>query len=463
MHANQLPDPGMPSLPRRSSPALHLWALVVLTSLVCAGCMSHIPRITSSSGSIPANRLPPEILNSSRSDLVPIDFTLLRQQPPKSHVIGPRDVLGVYVQGVVPSASDETPPPFSSTSTTRDAYPSTGLLQGPAVGLPLTVNDDGKLDLPLVKPVHLAGLTLDQATARIRQAYTVDRAILKPNRDYVIVRLIKSRVHRVLVVREDFPGSFSVQYARKDQYLQSRRGSAEVLDLPAFENDVLHALLATGGLPGQDAHNAVWIMRSRTARLSDMEAATAEIANGQDPRKLFDAAKLTRSYLRIPLRVAPGEELPFGPADVVLEDGDVVYLENRLREVFYTGGLLPGGQIPMPRDYDIDVIAAIAMANGYAGGPINGGQQNFHNGPGSIVAPTQALVVRTLPNGEQVKIRVELNRAVIDRHERIFIQPNDLIMLQYTPWEYAGNFLMNAVTFNVTFVPTNLAGVTPAN
>ena len=43
-------------------------------------------------------------------------------------------------------------------------------------------------------------------------------------------------------------------------------------------------------------------------------------------------------------------------------------IEGREREVFYTGGLLPGGEWPLPRDYDLDVLGAIAMAGQGAGG-----------------------------------------------------------------------------------------------
>ncbi len=52
----------------------------------------------------------------------------------------------------------------------------------------------------------------------------------------------------------------------------------------------------------------------------------------------------------------------FRPEDIILEEGDVVYIESRDAEVFYTGGLLPGGEFPIPRDYDLDVLGAMALA-----------------------------------------------------------------------------------------------------
>jgi hypothetical protein len=42
---------------------------------------------------------------------------------------------------------------------------------------------------------------------------------------------------------------------------------------------------------------------------------------------------------------------------VILNEGDVVYLPRRV-EYFYTGGLLRGARIPLPRDEDIDALEA---------------------------------------------------------------------------------------------------------
>ncbi len=62
------------------------------------------------------------------------------------------------------------------------------------------------------------------------------------------------------------------------------------------------------------------------------------------------------AILKIPLRLPPGVIPSFRPDDVILKDGDVVYIESRDAEVFYTGGLLPGGEYQIPRDYDLDVL-----------------------------------------------------------------------------------------------------------
>src|SRR5262249_39825133 len=153
-----------------------------------------------------------------------------------------------------------------------------------------------------------------------------------------------------------------------------------------------------------------------------------------------------RTAIKIPLRVKPGEPLSFGPQDVILHAGDVVYLESRDREVFYCGGLLPGGEVPLPRDRDIDVMEAIALVNGSIGGPggvTGAGTFRTGAGPGNIIPPTRAVVLRKLPNGQQLAIRSDLSRARYDVKERIIIQPGDFIMLHYKPSEIASNVALN--------------------
>jgi hypothetical protein len=241
---------------------------------------------------------------------------------------------------------------------------------------------------------------------------------------------------------------------RKDGVLFAKRGQAEVVDLPAYENDVLHALAATGGLPGLDCINQVWILRTSTDR--GLEATQQQVQAGDYPRRVFDQLGGEANAIRIPMRTCVNEPLPFGPEDILLYDGDIVYIEPRIADVFYTGGLLPGGQIPLPRDHDVDVIEAIALAQGSVGGPGGvSGSSVFRAGagPGNVVPPTRALILRKLPNGQQLAIRADLSRAMRDPKERIIIQPGDVVMLHYKPGELAANVTLNFFNFNFLLSP----------
>ena len=102
----------------------------------------------------------------------------------------------------------------------------------------------------------------------------------------------------------------------------------------------------------------------------------------------------------------------------------------------------------MPRDEDIDVIEAIALANGSTGGPLGQSGDALSQGtPGHMVRPTRVIILREMPDGRQLPIRVDLARAMTDQKERILIQPNDVVMLQFKPQQAVFNGLLNFVNF----------------
>ena len=138
----------------------------------------------------------------------------------------------------------------------------------------------------------------------------------------------------------------------------TRKGMSHAIDLRAYENDVLHALSATGGMPGNDATSEVIILRGGFSNQQQRDY-FMESMNDPDARTEFVGHP---NVVRIPLRLGPNDPIPnVSEKDIILNAGDVVFVQSRETEVFYTGGLLNGGQYPIPRDYDIDVVQAIAM------------------------------------------------------------------------------------------------------
>ena len=133
------------------------------------------------------------------------------------------------------------------------------------------------------------------------------------------------------------------------------------------------------------------------------------------------------AILRIPLR-SPG----FGdlrPEDVILGPGDVVVVPDRRHEVFYVVGALSttntvrftvgnrerelGVGFVLPRDREIDVVTAVAMA-GYID---------------PIYSPTTVTVHRVLPGCQPLLIHVDLIAARYDYRETVLVQPGDIIYL----------------------------------
>ncbi|REJ85949.1 MAG: hypothetical protein DWQ34_28020 [Planctomycetota bacterium] len=145
---------------------------------------------------------------------------------------------------------------------------------------------------------------------------------------------------------------------------------------------------------------------------------------------------------RIPVRLADGEYPHVTEADVTLYDGDIVFIESRETEVFYTGGLLGGGQFTLPRDYDLTLTQAISIAQSQAANATAlraiGGVSALNSDV--TISPSHAVVLRTLPDGRRFTIEADLYRALRRKEEDISIQPGDMIILQYTPLEAVAAF-----------------------
>src|SRR5262249_40043507 len=151
---------------------------------------------------------------------------------------------------------------------------------------------------------------LVEATDKIREAYTGEHQLLQPGQEVINVTVIKARSVQALVLREDSIMNWPI-FKANSSTLAVKRGSGKAIDLPIYQNDVLHALTETGGLPGSDAGHEVWILRG--AQKENWEAVTSVLDREGDPTKVLSQDTSTR-VVRIPLKVLPGEPLIFTPA-----------------------------------------------------------------------------------------------------------------------------------------------------
>ncbi|HUT12956.1 MAG TPA: polysaccharide biosynthesis/export family protein [Thermoguttaceae bacterium] len=416
-------------------------AAVALMIPLLAGCTTYWH-------SVPAYG--PNFLDAPRASQETINFIRLRQDPPKEYLLAQGDILGIFIQGVV-GGVEEVPAVQLST---QEKVP-------PAIGAPVPVQDDGTIALPFVPPIQVDGLTLIEVGQKIRKAYTVDEQILPPGEDRIIVTLMKARIYRVLVVREDRTGSgwsgsgASGMYGggygnRQNLGLDvQRRGMTYSVELPAYQNDVLHALAEAGGLPGLDAKNEIRILRGSFKDATEMDRLKRGFDNHATRDGVLDELLEDNPFeTLIPLRTGPGEPLvEFDQEDIILQEGDIVFIESNEGDVFYTGGLLPGYQFPIPRDYDLDILGAIALAGGHvAFTPVSGGYSG--SGGGALFPPTRAIVLRKV-DGCQQAIRVDLKKALCDPTQRIVIQPHDFIVLEYKPHEVILNYLFDKYDYGM--------------
>lgn len=433
---------------RRSS---RWWALVVVATIstFLTGCTTLLTPLSG----VPAHRLPREFFAKPKNNLMPIDISRLRQDPPREYLLAAEDILGIYIEGVLGDA--ENLPPVH--------FPEGQSLLPPAIGYPVPIREDGTLSLPLIPPLQVQGLTLPQATDLIRKAYTVDQQILQPGKDRIIVTLIQERTYNVIVIRQDMGsdqrGPMIGRQGRGGMFTERGTlagGSGEVIKLPAYQNDVLHALAQTGGLPGPDAKNEIKILRGDSMDAQKRDEFVRKFYQQKcEPGPCLCMPPLPEdpAIIRIPLRLPPGVTPSFQPEDIILQDGDIVLIESRETEVFYTGGMLGAGEYQLPRDYDIDVLTALSSVGpgvGASQGGGRGGGGGFGQFGGNAatqlggVPPGDLFILRKTPCGGQIVINVDMNRAIRDPSARPLIQAGDILILRFKPEEELLNFGLGA-------------------
>ena len=418
-----------------------MWNVHKLTALLLIGGFASFVGCKSYG---PTNLTPAkDVLNASccKPDTeTQINFLTLRRTPPAEYVLDKGDTLGIYIQGITGDKETPIPVNFPDASGGR-----------PALGYPVPIRDDGYISLPLISPVRVAGLTIGEAESKIIAAYTKKEKILLEGNEKILVTLMKPRTYNVLVIREDGGGSSNLQnnLNRNQIYMdESKQTESFSIELDAYENDVLHALSETGGMPSERAKNEIVVLRGG---MNNPNAGSIVQAIGASPTDNNQATTIDQAnVIRIPIKGEAGMFPTLSEADITLEDGDIVFIEGRERDVFYTGGLLDGGRFPLPRDYDIDVLEAMSMAGGSVSAAAGSSGNGSFSGIGSIMPATQVTVLRKC-GCEQVAIDVDLRYALANPSERVIIQPGDLIVLEYRKNELAVNSIASIFQFGGIF------------
>ena len=155
--------------------------------LVCAASGGCAALTNPVADGVPVRRLPPELLAPAHEGEQTLPLTLLGQPQPAAYLLAPGDVLGVYVEGFLGDRNLPLPIHEAYNIQLLDRNP-----VAPAVGYPVPVQADGTVELPLVGPVAVAGLTAPQAMTAIRKVYT-DKQLLKADSDRVLVSLLDPR------------------------------------------------------------------------------------------------------------------------------------------------------------------------------------------------------------------------------------------------------------------------------
>lgn len=190
-----------------------------------------------------------EVLNRiPKAQFAPIDLRLLGQTPPPEHLVGDGDILGIYIEGGPGQSAGEMPVRFPDDSNLA-----------PAIGYPIPVRNGGYIRVPEIGVLYVSGMTIWQIEERIRHILIHEKKSHQPDKTQIHVSLMWTRSVDIMVIRQE--ETDATKLIAPSNGSDSDRRSGQVVQLPAFRNDVLNALLETGGLPSGEAENSVYIYK----------------------------------------------------------------------------------------------------------------------------------------------------------------------------------------------------------
>jgi polysaccharide export outer membrane protein len=260
--------------------------------------------------------------------------------------------------------------------------------------VPARVAQDGTVMVPLIGSVPVGGVEPIAAEQRIAAA-AIERGIYR--QPYVTLTVTEPAVNRVTVL-----GAVA---------------KPGVVELPRGSCDLASAIAAAGGLAKNASTRIEILHRGERSFLAD----NANQPNGASANGVtlasYDApsgASDRQDVSRIDLAQAG----PAAQQNRRLDDRDVVMVMPEETHVIHVTGLVKKpNQLELPRDKDIRVLDAIAMAGGVA----------------SPVAD-KVFVIRQVPNDPQpAVIKVSIAKAKRLGDENLLLAAGDLVSVESTP------------------------------
>lgn len=295
-----------------------------------------------------------------------VDLTRLTGSVARSDVIGLGDVLEITI--------------------------SAGLAEEDTVTFPVRVNEQGQAVISQVGPVTLEGLDLEEAEAAIAMACEQAGFYLSP---HVTVTTKRRNLYQITVI-----GAVEEQ------------GTYEI---PAGSSDLLHAIVAAGGLATNAGTNVEIRQAARPDRQT--EPAVAGVDGGGDYALAGHTVGVSQSVPHV-VTVNLATISESDSTNYRLDDGAVVMVETRDPPALQVLGLVSKPDVyDYPIGENLRLLGALAMAGGRSNPVAN-----------------RVLVIRQDPEtGEQAVIQVNYNRAKDDLTENMLLQPGDTVIVDQTP------------------------------
>jgi len=263
-----------------------------------------------------------------------------------------------------------------------------GLEEEEVLAKPVRIADDGSIHVSLVGTVNVAGLDEQQAAQRIKAA-AIERGIYR--HPQVTVKFAQRAVNHITVlgaVAE--PGTHRI---------------------PRGSSNLIAAIAAAGGFT-EEAGTEVEVLHQASNYLADTTPASASPVQ----QASFQAPPLERPAARTE-RIDLAMAAPHKRQNLLLGDQDVVMVHPADKRVVHVAGLvrLPN-QFEMPKDQDLYVLDAIAMAGGKS----------------SSVADKVYVIRRLSENEEPKVIQLSISKAKTNGAENLRLAPGDLVSVEST-------------------------------
>ncbi len=349
---------------------LPAYRFACVTALVClflsfAGC---------NRGVIQATNLPSKYVAPSYPSANQIDLSQLSNDASDSERVTGGDLLSVTI--------------------------STGMEEKPELKQ-VRVNESGQVNVPIVGPVQVAGLTLDEAENLIREESIRRRKFVNP---VVTVTLGKRLMRQVAVFGAvSSPGTYGI---------------------PANKCDLAAAISAAGGLT-EDADTTVEIRKPKPP-----ESQFQTVGYQHPDSQQSDASNRSGESIAIDL-TRPEDN---GQEQFDLMDGSIVMVkEKKPRSVFVTGMVRSPKQVEIPNNSDLRLLDAITLAGGR-----------------STPFAQKIKVIRTLDSqAVPIYIMSSYSEAKEDGKANLRLAAGDVVSMEETPGLLFFDAIRSVVNFGI--------------
>lgn len=328
--------------------------------LLLAGCHEQVYQ---------AGKLPLELSAIRAASPRKVDLSRLSRSSAHTDLIYPGDVIQVTV--------------------------ATGLEEKTPESWPLRVLDNGEVNVPLVGPVRVVGMLLTDAEQAIRHESIARKVYRDP---HVSVLLRDRKVIRVTVVGAvENPGTY---------------------ELPAANNDLLHALVAAGGLTEE---------ASTIVEIRALPGSLTPPPGPGDPRRTVAQTGEVRIDL---ITAADGLSPPYQ-----IVDGSVIMVrEQEPRTVQVIGLVRKPDQFEIKPDKELRLLDAIALAGGR-----------------TMEFADKVHIIRQLDTmQEPVVIAASVRAAKRGAKDNLLLATGDVVSVEETPLTLTYGTINNFIRFGFT-------------